>query len=71
MPTGPNGEKRPADAIAQAVMIGRIATGEAEEEYVDTAKSKAGSKGGRARADALTAERRSEIAKEGANRRWG
>ena len=28
MPKGPNGEKRPADAIGLAVMIGRIATGE-------------------------------------------
>jgi hypothetical protein len=27
MPRGPKGEKRPADAIGNAVMIGRIATG--------------------------------------------
>ena len=31
MPRGPKGEKRPADAIGNAVMIGRIATGEIEE----------------------------------------
>ena len=30
MPTGPNGQKRPADAVALAVMVGRIATGEIE-----------------------------------------
>ena len=48
-PVGPNGEKRPADAIAQAVMIGRIATGEADEEYVDAAKRRAERNDGKAR----------------------
>ena len=28
MPKGPRGEKRPADVIGAAIMIGRIATGE-------------------------------------------
>ena len=32
MPKGPRGEKRPADAIGLAVMIGKIATGEIEDE---------------------------------------
>jgi hypothetical protein len=31
MPRGPKGEKRPADVIAAAIMVGRIATGEIEE----------------------------------------
>lgn len=31
MPRGPKGEKRPADAIGNAIMIARIATGEIEE----------------------------------------
>ena len=31
MPTGPKGEKRPADVIANAVRVMRIATGEEEE----------------------------------------
>ena len=31
MPKGPNGEKRPADAVGLAVLIGRIATGEVED----------------------------------------
>ena len=70
MPTGPKGEKRPVDPIEQAVMIGRIATGEAEEEVVDLAKRKAGIEGAKARAKAVSAARRSEIAKEGAARRW-
>ena len=46
-PVGPNGEKRPADTTAQAVMIGRIATGEADEEYVDAAKRRAERNDGR------------------------
>ena len=31
MITGPNGEKRPADASSAAVMVAKIATGEVEE----------------------------------------
>jgi hypothetical protein len=31
MPTGPKGEKRPADVIGAAVMVARIATGEIDE----------------------------------------
>jgi hypothetical protein len=31
MPKGQNGENRSADAIGLAVMVGRIATGEAED----------------------------------------
>jgi hypothetical protein len=34
MPRGPKGEKRPADVIGAAVMVGRIATGEIEEPAV-------------------------------------
>ena len=30
MPSGPQGHKRPADAVANAVMVARIATGEIE-----------------------------------------
>ena len=32
MPVGPQGQKRPADAIGLAVMVGRIATGEIGED---------------------------------------
>jgi hypothetical protein len=31
MPRGPKGEKRPADAIGNAIMVGRIATGEIDQ----------------------------------------
>lgn len=75
MPKGPNGEKRPADAIGLAVMIGRIATGEVEDVAPDDGKDPAakalGAKGGKARASRLSPERRAEIAKAAAAKRWG
>ncbi len=73
MPKGPNGQKRPADAIGLAVMVGKIATGEVEDNATPADKahhSAGGKKGGRARADALTPAERSEIAKMGALKRW-
>ena len=70
MPTGPNGEKRPADVIANAVLSMKIATGEVEEHRVNAGQSAGGRKGGRARAEALSAERRRDVAREGAKARW-
>ena len=53
MPTGPRGQKRPADVIGTAVMVAKIATGEIEEELEPErnteAKREAGRKGGKAR----------------------
>ena len=37
MPIGPKGEKRPHNPNAAAIMVGRIVTGRAQEEYVDAA----------------------------------
>jgi hypothetical protein len=70
MPTGPKGEKRPADVIANAVLSMRIATGDAEEVHVNSGKREGGRKGGKARASSMSAERRRQIAKEGAETRW-
>lgn len=71
MPKGPNGEKRPADAVGLAVMIGRIATGEIEDDRpVASAAAQLGKLGGKARAAAMTPERRAEIAKVAATKRW-
>ena len=70
MPTGPNGEKRPADTLANALHVARIATGEAEETYVNAGQSAGGRKGGKARAQTMTPERRRDIAKAGATARW-
>lgn len=76
MPTGPKGQKRPADVIGNAIKVARIATGEdVEETVVDDGKdpnAKAlGAKGGAARAKAMSPERRAEIAKKAAAKRWG
>lgn len=74
MPTGPKGRKRPADAIGLAVMVGKIATGEIEDMPVDDGKDPAakalGAKGGKARASSMSPERRAEIAKKAAAKRW-
>ena len=72
MPKGPNGEKRPADAIGLAVMVGRIATGEIEDtrEAVSSAAAQLGSLGGKKRAENMTPERRAEIARAAAKKRW-
>lgn len=76
MPRGPKGEKRPADVIGAAVMVGRIATGEIEDqtrivpEAVTKRGKSGGRKGGKARAAKLTPEQRAGIAKVAANARW-
>ena len=70
MPIGPKGEKRPADVVANAVHVMRVATGEADETYVDTEKRKGGLKGGKARATSMTAGERSEAARKAAKTRW-
>lgn len=74
MPKGPKGEKRPADAIARAVKVMRIATGEDSEELTDDGKDKAavslGRRGGKARAKALSPKKRAEIARKAAQKRW-
>jgi hypothetical protein len=75
MPTGPKGEKRPADVIGAAVKVMRIATGEEPEDFgaddgKDPAAKALGKKGGAARAKSLTPERKAEIAKKAADKRW-
>ena len=71
MPKGPRGEKRPADVIGAAVMVARIATGEIEETLKEpSGKVRSGKAGAKARADKLTKEERSEIAKKAAGARW-
>jgi hypothetical protein len=74
MPKGPQGQKRPADTVAAAIKTARILTGEIDEGEDDSGKDKAaqalGRKGGGARRDKLTPERRAEIAKKTAATRW-
>ena len=74
MPKGPKGQKRPADVIGNAVKVMRIATGEDEDAVTEDGKDKAaqslGRKGGKARAERMSPERRAEIAKKAAKARW-
>lgn len=75
MPKGPKGEKRPADVVSNAVKIARIATGEEEEDVLtdggkDAAAVSLGRKGGKARAESLSKEKRADIAKKAAAARW-
>ena len=72
MPTGPKGEKRPADVNARArVMIAKIATGEIEEKLKEpSGKVRSGQAGAKARAKKLTPEERTAIAKKAAATRW-
>lgn len=75
MPTGPKGEKRPADAIARAVKVMRVLTGEEPEDYGNVptknqAAAELGRAGGKKRAESMTPERRAEIAKKAAVSRW-
>lgn len=75
MPRGPKGEKRPGDVIGAAIMVGRIATGELDENAkTDDGKNAAavalGRMGGKVRAKSLSAKRRSEIARKAAATRW-
>lgn len=73
MPKGPQGQKRPADAIGLAVLVGKIATGEVEDDVPPIqapATKNMAVKGGEARAAKLSPERRKEIAKKAAMKRW-
>ena len=45
MPTGPEGQKRPADVIANAVHVAKIATGEATETNAKRAQPETRQKG--------------------------
>jgi hypothetical protein len=77
MPRGPKGEKRHADVNRNAVLIAKIATGEAaddvptpESEGKNAAAVALGRMGGKARAEGMSAKRRKEIAKKAAISRW-
>ena len=74
MPKGPQGQKRPADTVQNAIRVAKILTGEVEEDSGDSGKDAAaqslGRRGGAARREKLSPERRREIAKKAAASRW-
>lgn len=53
-------------------MVAKIATGEIEDEREEltSAAAQLGSKGGKKRAENMTPERRAEIARKAAEKRW-
>ena len=79
MPRGPNGEWRPADPLACAAHVMKIATGEIEETFEPPERSEEeraaararASKAGKARAASQTPEKRRAVAAAGADARWG
>jgi hypothetical protein len=72
MPTGPRGEKRPADVIGGAIMVAQLSVGDITEPLKEpSGKARSGRAGGPARAKALTKEKRQAIAKKAAAARWG
>jgi hypothetical protein len=78
MPRGPKGERRPRDPNQLGKLIVDISVGEVEdrvptpeEEGKSAAAVEMGRKGGRKRAESMSPERRAEIAREAAAKRWG
>lgn len=70
MPTGPRGEKRPADVIGAAVKVMRIATLQEPDDRKNNPAAQFARLAGAARAKKLSPERRAEIARAGAEARW-
>jgi len=74
----PERSRRPRDPNQLGKLIVDIATGEVEDKPEDTGKDpaavalgrKGGLKGGKARAESMTPEQRSEAAKRAAAARW-
>jgi hypothetical protein len=75
MTTGNKRPKRPAEVVGNAIKVARIATGEDQDYFPaqpekDEAAAALGRKGGAARAKSMTPERRAEIARKAAEKRW-
>ena len=78
MPKGPQGQWRPADPVAAGVHIAKLATGELVETHDPPASTRSprearqqAKKANAARNATLSPERRREIARAGAEARWG
>ena len=78
MPNRSSKPKRPRDANQLAKSIVDLTTGDADEPKTDNGKDpaavalgrKGGLKGGKARAESMTDEQRSEAARNAAKARW-
>jgi hypothetical protein len=68
----PQGQRRPADAIGNAVHIAQIATSDIEDTTLQQpAKRNSGLAGAKARVQNTTSEDRKVIAQKAAAARWG
>lgn len=71
VPTGPQGQKRPADAIGNAIAVAKIATGEIQDtKMIKSGRTKSGHAGAAARAKKLSPEDRKRIAEKASAARW-
>lgn len=72
MPTGPRGERRPADVIGCAVAVARLSVGDTSEAIKEpSGRVRSGHAGATARKENLTTAQRQTIAKKAAAARWG
>lgn len=70
MPRGPQGQRRPADAITRAVMVARTATGEITDKTEIPGLVGVKTAGGDARIAKLAPDVRAKIASDAAKARW-
>ena len=71
MPRGPRGERRPADMVGCAIAVARLSVGEnSEAPKAPSGRVRSGHAGAKARAEKLTADQRSAVAKKAASARW-
>lgn len=71
MPTGPQGQKRPADLIGCAVKVARLSVGDETETARNmSGRTRSGKAGAAARSSILSPEERHNIAKKAASVRW-
>lgn len=72
MPTGPQGQHRPADVIGCAAQVARLSVGpEAEDLRESSGRARSGHAGTKTRAERLGPEKRREIGRRAAQVRWG
>lgn len=71
MPTGPRGERRPAEAVGAAIVVAPIATGQiVETPNPKSGRTRSGHASAAACAENLSARRRRQIAQKAAAARW-
>jgi hypothetical protein len=71
MPTGPRGERRPADVIGCAVSVARLSVDDdAEVLKTPSGRVRSGHAGAKARVQSTTSEQRKAIGRKAAEARW-